>query len=676
MNITKTLRVSLSVLAVLALVLVGGAKAKTANAAACTFTGPLTIGSTGSAVTCLQTELIAKGFSIPAGATGYFGSQTQAAVAAWQTANGVMPAAGYFGSISQAKWAMGSTGGSYPAGCTSNTGYSTTTGMSCASTGGTLPAGCTSTAGYSPTTGVKCDSTSPTTPSGPLAGTDGSIADVNELGSYNNEEVGEGQNDVKVLGMEVEASNDGDIALKSVKVSVTITNASGSDNLDDYVDTVTVWQGSTEVGSADAGDFNEDSSGVWTKTISLTNSVVRADDSENFYIAVDGAGSFDSGDIDSEVATFDVENIRFVDGSGVTTTETGYDIDGMNVVADFVSFSAAADTELKVSKASDSPDAGTVIVDDSESTDDVSLLKGKIKIEGDSDVVIDELPITFTATSSGTANGIDDIVSAVTLKIGGEEFVETMTITSALTGTITFDNLDLTIGSEDTEEFEITADINDLDGTVFAAGDTLTASLTATNSDYIDAENEEGDQLADDTEKTGTATGDAQEFRVTGISVELVSTDESVAADGTNTYNDTGTFVIKYKVTAVGDTVYIADGVTATTATSISATTVGADANLYLLDIGGTATVSAVTDFITYTTADGAEDSTNGFQLEEGESAVVTMTVARTNTSVYQGGGLMRVLLKSIGWNTNDSTTFNVYDFNLEDFKTDPISVN
>ncbi len=676
MNITKTLRVSLSVLAVLALVLVGGVKAQRAEAAACTFTGPLTIGSTGSAVTCLQTELIAKGFSIPAGATGYFGSQTQAAVAAWQTANGVMPAAGYFGSISQAKWAMGSTGGSYPAGCTSNTGYSTTTGMSCASTGGTLPAGCTSTAGYSPTTGVKCDSTSPTTPSGPLAGTDGSIADVNKLGSYNNEEVGEGQNDVKVLGMEVEASNDGDIALKSVKVSVTITNASGSDNLDDYVDTVTVWQGSTEVGSADAGDFNEDSSGVWTKTISLTNSVVRADDSENFYIAVDGAGSFDSGDIDSEVATFDVENIRFVDGSGVTTTETGYDIDGMNVVADFVSFSAAADTELKVSKASDSPDAGTVIVDDSESTDDVSLLKGKIKIEGDSDVVIDELPITFTATSSGTANGIDDIASAVTLKIGGEEFVETMNITSALTGTITFDNLDLTIGSEDTEEFEITADINDLDGTVFAAGDTLTASLTATNSDYIDAENEEGDQLADDTEKTGTATGDAQEFRVTGISVELVSTDESVAADGTNTYNDTGTFVIKYKVTAVGDTVYVADGVTATTATSISSTTLGTDANLYRLDIGGTATVSAVTDLITYTTDDGAEDSSNGFQLEEGESAVVTMTVARTNTSVYQGGGLMRVFLQSIGWNTNDSTTFNVYDFNLEDFKTDPISVN
>jgi peptidoglycan hydrolase-like protein with peptidoglycan-binding domain len=639
--------------------------AAASTASAYTHSVTLKMGSTGSQVTELQKALNAKGFVVSATGAGsagmespYFGAKTKAAVMAFQAAN-MLTADGVVGPMSGAKLA-----GTVVSGPTTPT------------------PGCPAGAMYNSMTGAPCGTTTtPTTPTGPLAGTDGSISDVNELGSYNNEEVGEGANDVKVLGFEVEASNDGDISVKSAKISVTITNASGSDNLDDYVDSVSVWMGSTKVGSADASDFNEDSSGVWTKTVSLSNSIVRADDAENFYVAVDAVGSFDSGDIDSEVATFDVENLRFIDGSGVTTTETGYDIDGMNVVAEFVSFSAAADTELKVSTASDSPEAGTVIVDASESTDNVSLLKGKIKIEGDSDVVIDELPITFTATSTGTANGIDDIATTVTLKIGGEEFTETMDITSALTGTITFDNLDLTISSEDTENFEILADITDLDGTVFAAGDTLTASLTATNSDYIDAENEEGDQLVDDTEKTGTASGDAQEFRVTGISVSLVTESgdypmASVAADGTNTYNDTGTFVIKYKVTAVGDTIYVADGVAATTATSISSTTLGADANLYRLDIGGTATVSAVTDLITYTTDDGAEDSSNGFQLEEGESAVVTMTVARTNTSVYASGGLMRVFLQSIGWNTDDSATFNVYDFNLEDFKTDPISVN
>ena len=58
--------------------------------------------SSGSDVTCLQQALIAGGYSIPAGATGYFGAQTQAAVSAWQKADGISPTAGYFGAKSRA----------------------------------------------------------------------------------------------------------------------------------------------------------------------------------------------------------------------------------------------------------------------------------------------------------------------------------------------------------------------------------------------------------------------------------------------------------------------------------------------------------------------------------------------------------------------------------------------
>jgi hypothetical protein len=86
----------------------------TTTGTSCTFTRSLTNGVSGSDVTCLQQALIAAGYSIPAGATGYFGSQTQAAVAAWQKAVGVTPAAGYFGPISQAHWNLGggtTTGG-------------------------------------------------------------------------------------------------------------------------------------------------------------------------------------------------------------------------------------------------------------------------------------------------------------------------------------------------------------------------------------------------------------------------------------------------------------------------------------------------------------------------------------------------------------------------------------
>ena len=72
-------------------------------ASAATFTRNLTVGSSGADVTALQTALIAAGESIPAGATGYFGSQTQAAVKAYQVAKGIVnPGTGFVGPLTLA----------------------------------------------------------------------------------------------------------------------------------------------------------------------------------------------------------------------------------------------------------------------------------------------------------------------------------------------------------------------------------------------------------------------------------------------------------------------------------------------------------------------------------------------------------------------------------------------
>lgn len=71
----------------------------------CSFTRALTVGVRGDDVKCLQQYLTGTGhYSYSGGATGFFGGITRAAVAAWQAANGVSPAAGYFGSISRAKY--------------------------------------------------------------------------------------------------------------------------------------------------------------------------------------------------------------------------------------------------------------------------------------------------------------------------------------------------------------------------------------------------------------------------------------------------------------------------------------------------------------------------------------------------------------------------------------------
>ena len=88
------------------------------GSAACTFTRNLTVGVSGSDVTCLQNALKAQGH-MSANATGFFGPLTKAAVAKWQAANGVSPAAGFFGSLSQAKFAsMGGVATTPPAGGT------------------------------------------------------------------------------------------------------------------------------------------------------------------------------------------------------------------------------------------------------------------------------------------------------------------------------------------------------------------------------------------------------------------------------------------------------------------------------------------------------------------------------------------------------------------------------
>jgi len=67
-----------------------------------TITSDLTIGSRGDQVTALQSYLISQGYLKIDAPTAYFGPLTQAAVAAWQTANNVSPAAGYFGPKSRA----------------------------------------------------------------------------------------------------------------------------------------------------------------------------------------------------------------------------------------------------------------------------------------------------------------------------------------------------------------------------------------------------------------------------------------------------------------------------------------------------------------------------------------------------------------------------------------------
>ncbi|HUQ30018.1 MAG TPA: hypothetical protein VM103_00650, partial [Candidatus Paceibacterota bacterium] len=185
-------------------------------------------------------------------------------------------------------------------------------------------------------------------------------------------------------------------------------------------------------------------------------------------------------------------------------------------------------------------------------------------------------------------------------------------------------------------------------------GDTLLASVTSTNRDYIDVENTENDQLSDSSEKSGTAVGEAQEFRTNGISLALVGTPTAVSNN--NDAADTGTFVIKFKVNAFGDTVYIASLASA--------------AVTYTVDRAGTATTATTISGTLVNITDADLTAVGNSMIEEGQSETFELTVTVPNGA---GGaaGQFRAVLTGVKWDTNDDTTpSNTYTSNLDSFKT------
>src|SRR3989338_5182293 len=138
----------LGVLVVVAVFAVVGAVAPSQAAADCTIFTTLRQGSAGLEVQCLQGI-------VGATADGKFGPLTKAAVMAWQAGRGLV-ADGVVGPLTRAAL-MGAPQSGLPAGCTSTSGFSPTTGMSCSGgVSGGLPAGCVTASGFSATTGQAC----------------------------------------------------------------------------------------------------------------------------------------------------------------------------------------------------------------------------------------------------------------------------------------------------------------------------------------------------------------------------------------------------------------------------------------------------------------------------------------------------------------------------------------
>ncbi len=648
----------------------------------CTVTPTVRVGSTGASVQCVQTK-------VGVTADGSFGPITKAAVMAYQSANG-LTADGVVGPMTAASL-NGSVSGSYPAGCTSNVGFSTTTGMSCVVSGSNLPAGCTSTAGYSSTTGVKCDSTvgsnlpagctstagyssttgvkcdGTSTGTGPLVGGAGSVDSYQLVASLSNEEVGEGTNDVKVYGLEIEAGDGSDLSLTAAKL--VFDEGTAASNFRDYADEVSVWLGSKKVGTVDSDKFTDDNS--WTQTVSLSDAVIKAGVTANLYVAVSAVSNLDSSDA-TDTWTLNVTSVRWNDATGSLISE---DPGTATRTFSFETTSVAADTEFKIlTDDLDVNDAHVIDVADTETTSNLPILSFKVKIEGTQDIELKDLPVNYDVV---TQDNIDEMVEGLALFMDGTQ-VSTVNMTADCVedgGTCTtvggdetyiFHDIDTWLKAGQTYHFLVKADIYGLTDTGdVAAGDTIAANVGETQTDLtgFDAEDETGTNLVD-ADKTGTVTGSASEVRDVGVKVALVGTPTAVKIAGEvggTPPGDSGTFTVNFDVTAFGADMYID-----ATAPDATGGTTESD-----VDVTGAGTLTC-----TMTSPSGATLSTSYLVREtETERFAVTCDIRDGATDLVDG--FFDVLLTNLAYAITDAQTVNIdYTFDLSDFKTPQIFLN
>ena len=668
------------------------------------------LGSSGQAALIWQRFL--NGYSTTAQLVedGKFGPLSVAQAKAWQSSRG-LSADGVLGAMSRAaamaQISMNAPASAFAAGCTSYSGYSTSTGLSCAqnipasypaccssnsgfsvTTGQScavstsLPAGCSSTVGYSSTTGAKCDGGS--TASGPLAGGAGDIT-ISALSTYGDEQVGEDEEDVKVLAFEIEADDESDIDITSVKVELNQQDATNSEDMNDYMTSVSVWMGSDKVGEADEDNFSESTGHVWSKSISLDGAVVRAGETEKFYLAISALPNMDSGDIDDDDWQIGISSVRFLDAEGVSSTDSlTLDIDD-NVIDDtleeefdFASFATAADVELKaaLNDSDDEINQGHVINVETGTTEtsDVELLSFTLKADG-SDVNIAEIPVILTAIDSALAVLDESTVFTSAKLMYGDEEVSTKDVVAG--GITTFDDLDIDIADGETAEFKVVVDLQDLTGAL-DPGDQLKAELDATRVDLIDASDESGEDLATG-DLTGTALGEYSSVYDSGIMLELVSVskEKTHTADTTVDDEDQGTFKVVFDATAFDASMFIdfatEDDADANTAADDAGE--GVDYEVYEDGANGTAddaSYEVLSDILESSSTD-TDDTATSFAIDEDTTRRFTLTVVLEpdTTGSADSNGTYELRLDSVNWGTvGDGTDANFYDFNLDEYKT------
>lgn len=474
--------------------------------AACSFTRDLTVGSRGDDVTCLQNYLKSTGhFTFAGGATGFFGPVTKAAVAAWQSANGVSPAAGYFGPLSRAKY----------------------TSLVSTTTGGTTTGGPTTGGTVITTTG---DITLFSTP-----GVEAILTVEAAPVPANNQKIKEGESK-DLLGVRVK-SKQGDAIVERVKVIFLDSVGAATTKIHNKnLESLSLYDGGTLVASVVLPSAAvKESDGKYSVTFSGFKVLVPKDGQKDLTIRGTARTTIDSTEDGPYKLQIPVNGVRAKDGAGIDQygPSTAF-------TRDFTTEQAAAEAAtLSISKSATSPKTTMFVGDSNGKISEATVLvfdaradQGRVKIT--------DITVT-TSLTSGTAITLDTIYL-----YKGSTLISSAAVSS---DSAAMTNLtDVFVEKDQTVTFTVKADLSNATSTATGTVD-FTANIGAAN---VTAENDLGDIVTD----SGTANSDTMKASGKAPVFTLVSksnsyTPSSQSASGVLT----GTFVVD--VTARGGDIWI-----------------------------------------------------------------------------------------------------------------------
>ena len=472
-------------------------------------TTTLKVGSKGEAVKAVQTVVGATP------ADGVFGKMTKAKVMAWQASNG-LKADGVFGNASKAKANGGAvTSGTCPAGQ-----FDPMTGKACGETT-TYPAGCTSTVGYSTTTGTKCDGT--TTPGTTTPGTtDGSI--TASTSSYVSSGITLKKGDTKdVAAVRLQATA-GPVKVSRVDVTFNVRPWL-------YFSTVALHDNTGKV--------------LATKTLTGISDTTELTVGSLYMVRFDGIdytvtpGTNPDLAVSASVlpATDKISGTQLVTttfSAMRTISEIGY-VDSPTVSqSNTVTLSSNSSTAAIYSRISPSaPLAGQQVINATNTTTDVTLGAFSLKSTNNSSTLN-----TFVVNMSGTATDTTAF-SNFRLYVGGSSVAGG--VLSGDNGTVTFNNLTVPLPLDTWTDLIVKADI--ASSTVVSDGVTVAVTLTDDSSHVTVTDVNYGTPTYDAGVRSGnTLTLTQNSVAVSGISAVLGSA--IVQSNVTTGYNATYAFTL------------------------------------------------------------------------------------------------------------------------------------